>query len=99
MMVDDHHVVHVVHLFMSIKPRSTNRIDLGFMNFDESPINEPNTTLKLGHMLGKSCRPSNLVTNCLINVGSDKNCIITYNTFALVPHDDIIHDYIIMFHI
>jgi hypothetical protein len=55
MMVDDHYVVHVVHLFMSIKPRSTDRMVLGFMNIDESPINEPNTTLELGHMLGKSC--------------------------------------------
>ncbi len=52
-MVDDHSrsIVHVVHLFMSIKRRSTNRIVPRFMNLDESLINELNTTLELGQKL------------------------------------------------
>ncbi len=58
-----------------------NRIVLGFPNLNESPINEPDTTLELGHIMGNFfsfllARPSNLVTNRLINVGSNENCMI-----------------------
>jgi hypothetical protein len=43
MMFNDHYVVHVIHLLLPIKPRSMSRIVLGFLDFDESPINEPIT--------------------------------------------------------
>jgi hypothetical protein len=55
MMVNDHHVVHVVHLFLPVEPRLMNKIVLRFLNIDESFINELDTTLELGHMLGKNC--------------------------------------------
>lgn len=46
-MVNDHCVVHGVHLLMFIEPRLMNEIVLGSTNFIESPIDELNTTLKL----------------------------------------------------
>jgi hypothetical protein len=96
MMVDNYHVVHAIHLLPPIKPRSMSGIVPRFKDLNESPINEPNTTLELEHMLGKNCiflltQPSNLVTNHFINAEGDENYIITYNKFALVPHEGIIH--------
>ncbi len=90
MMVNDHRVVHVVHLFSPIEPRLTNKIVVGFLNIDESFINELDTTVELGHMLGKNCllilvKPSNIIINCFINVGGNENCIITYCILALIP--------------
>jgi len=41
MMVNDHCVVHVVHFLHPIKPRSMIGIVLGFLDLDESTINEP----------------------------------------------------------
>jgi len=67
-----------------------------FKDLNESPINEPNTTLGLKHMLGKNClllltQPSNFITSCLINVRGDENYIIAYKKLALIPHEGIIH--------
>jgi hypothetical protein len=81
-----------------------SKIVLGFPNIDESPINEPDTTLELVHIMGKNlsfllARPLNLVTNRLTNVGGNENCIITYCKFAPIPHEGIIHNYIVMFHV
>ncbi len=104
MKVDKHHVVHAIFFFLPIELRSMNKIVLGFPNINESPINEPDTTLELGHIMGKIfsfllARPSNLVTNHLSNVGGNENCIIMYCKFAPIPHESIIHDYIVMFHV
>jgi hypothetical protein len=84
MMVDNYRVVHAIHLLPPIKPRSMSGIVPRFKHPNESPINEPNTNLELGHMLGKNClllltQPSNLVTNHLINAEGDENYIIAYN--------------------
>ncbi len=89
-MVNDNLVVHVVHLFSPIEPRLMNKIVLGFLNIDESFINELDTTLELGHMLGKNhllilAKPSNIIINCFINVGGNENSIITYYILAPIP--------------
>jgi hypothetical protein len=60
-----------------------------------------NTTLELKHMLGKNillllARPLNLIINCFIIIGGDENHIIT---FAPIPYENIIHDYIVMFYV
>ncbi len=104
MKVNNHRVVHAIYFFLPIELRSMSNIVLRFPNINESPINEPDTTLELGHIIGKSfsfllARPWNLVTNRLTNVGSNENCIITYCKFAPIPHGGIIHDYIVMFHV
>ncbi len=67
-----------------------------FKDLNESPINEPNTTLGFMHMLGKDClllstQPSNLITNLLVNARGDENYIIAYSKLVLVPHEGIIH--------
>jgi hypothetical protein len=72
MMVDNYRVVHAIHLFPPIKPRSINGIGPSLKDLNESSINEPNTTLELKHMLGKNClllltQPSDLITNRLID--------------------------------
>jgi len=102
--VNNHCVVHAIYFLLPIELRSMSKIVLGLPNFNESPINESDTTLKLGHIMGKGfsfllVRPWNLVTNRIINVGGNENCIITYCRFTLIPHEGIIHDYIIMFHV
>jgi hypothetical protein len=51
-MVDDH-VIHVVHVFLLVESRSKSNIVPRFTNLNEIPIDEPNTTLELKHMLGK----------------------------------------------
>jgi len=89
-MVNDHHVVHVVHLFSPIEPRLVNKIVLEFLNINESLINELDTTLELGHMLGKNCslvlaKPLNIIINCFINVRGNENCIITYCILVPIP--------------
>lgn len=96
MMVDNYRVVHAIYLLAPIKPRSMSGIVPRFKDLNESPINEPNTTLELKHMLGKDClllltEPSNLITNLLINARGDENYIITYSKLALVLHEGIIH--------
>ncbi len=55
MTVDNYRVVHAIHLLPPIKPRSMNGVVPRFKDLDESPINEPNTTLELKHLLGKNC--------------------------------------------
>jgi hypothetical protein len=71
-MVDDHCVVHAIHLFMFVEPRLMNEIIIRSTNLNESPIDEFNTTLKLKHMLNKNylfllTQPLNFITYHLIN--------------------------------
>jgi hypothetical protein len=71
-MVNDHCVVHGVHLLMFVDPRVMTESVLRSTNLNESPIDELNTTLKLKHMLNKNylfllIQPSNLITYHLIN--------------------------------
>jgi hypothetical protein len=49
MMVNDHHVVHAIHLFPPIEPRSINRIVPRFTNIDEDTNDKLHTTLELEH--------------------------------------------------
>jgi hypothetical protein len=55
--------------------------------------------MELKHMLGKSFLllliwPLNLITNHFINARGD-----AYSKLAPIPHEGIIHDYIVMFHV
>jgi hypothetical protein len=73
-MVDDH-VIHVVHVFLLIESRSESKIVPRFTNLNENPIDDPNITLELKHMLGKSLlllliRPLNLITNMKLHEAS-----------------------------
>ncbi len=47
MVVQDHHVVHIIHIFRLVEPWLMDDIVLRFVDFDESSIDEFNTTLKL----------------------------------------------------
>jgi hypothetical protein len=74
------------------------------MNLNENPIDVLNTTQKLRHMLNKNylfllTQPLNLITYHLINAWGDENHIITYSKFVPVPHEGILHDYIMTFHV
>ncbi len=73
------------------------------MDFDESLINEFDTTLELRNVSTKGTpllgsRPLDIVTYSLINARCNENCIITYCTFVLFPHECVKHDYVVMFH-
>jgi hypothetical protein len=66
MMVHNHHVIHKIHIFSPIEPQPMGNIIPRFSDFDESPINESNTTLELrnlhtnSHLLLKIW-PSNII--------------------------------------
>ncbi len=49
-MVNHKCVVHTVHFFAPIEPRYVNVIVLGLVDFNENPINEPNTIVELENM-------------------------------------------------
>jgi hypothetical protein len=45
--VNHHHVVNVIHLFLPIKPPWMDKIVLGLMDFDVEHINKANVASKL----------------------------------------------------
>jgi hypothetical protein len=49
-MVHNHHVIHEIHLLPTIEHRPMGNIVLRFANFDESLIDESNTTLELENL-------------------------------------------------
>jgi hypothetical protein len=66
-MINNHRVVHTIHLFVPIEPQLVIIIIPRLVNLDESPINEFNTTLEFRDVLCKanlllSNRSSNLVS-------------------------------------
>jgi hypothetical protein len=71
-MINNHRVVHTIHLFVPIEPQLVIIIIPRLVNLDESPINEFNTTLEFRDVLCKanlllSNRSSNLVSYGLTN--------------------------------
>jgi hypothetical protein len=71
-MINNHRVVHTIHLFVPIEPQLVIIIIPRLVNLDESPINEFNTTLEFRNVLCKanpflSNRSSNLVSYGLTN--------------------------------
>ncbi len=77
-----HGVIHCVDLFTPIEPNLVGSIIPRFANLDECAINEPNATLKFQyvcaqHNLFLCCGPSNLISNCIINVRCNEDGIIT----------------------
>jgi len=46
-MVEDHYIVHVIHLLKLIELQLMGIVVLRLANFDENPINEFDTTLEL----------------------------------------------------
>jgi hypothetical protein len=88
-MVDDH-VIHVVHVFLLIESRSKSKIVPRFTNLNENPIDDPNITLELKHMLGKSLlllliRPLNLITNMKLHEASYLWFVIIFEDFLKSP--------------
>lgn len=74
------------------------------MHLDENPINQSNITLEFANVHTKShlllnIKPLNFIAYGFIDIGCNKNCIITNYTLTLVPHECILHDHIIMFHV
>jgi hypothetical protein len=66
-MINNHRVVHTIHLFVPIEPQLVIIIIPRLVNLYENPINEFNTTLESWDVLCKgnallSSRSSNLVT-------------------------------------
>ncbi len=62
-----HCVVHIIHCLTPIEPQRMSGIVLGFVDLNENPIDEFNTTLKFEdvHTKGSllfSKRPSNFIT-------------------------------------
>jgi len=53
MVVQDHHVVHTIHLFTLIEPGSVRIFVSRHVDFDESFINEFDTTLELHNVSTK----------------------------------------------
>ncbi len=103
MMVHNHHVIHKIHLFTPIEPQRDNIIPM-FLDFDESPINEPNTTLELRNMhtnnhLFLKIWPLNIITQHRIDARGNENYIITYSKLVPIPKKCVIHDIIVMFHV
>jgi hypothetical protein len=101
-MINNHRVVHTIHLFVPIEPQLVIIIIPRLVNLDESPINEFNTTLEFRDVLCKanlllSNRSSNLVSYGLTNAWCNKNFIIIYYILAPIPHECVIHENIIMF--
>lgn len=71
-MINNHRVVHTIHLFVPIELQLVIIIIPKAFEFNESPINEFNTTVEFLDVLCKgnpflSSRSSNLVTYCLTN--------------------------------
>jgi hypothetical protein len=96
-MINNHRVVHTIHLFVPIEPQLVIIIIPRLVNLYENPINEFNTTLESWDVLCKgnallSSRSSNLVTYGPTNAWCNKYCIIKYYTLALIPHECIIHE-------
>ncbi len=82
-MVQDQHVVQIIHLFILIKPWPIGDIVLRFVNLDENPIKKINTTLELKYVHAKgspllNSKPLNLTTYGLVNAKCNENHIITY---------------------
>jgi hypothetical protein len=104
MMVHNYHVIHKIHIFSPIEPQPMGNIIPRFLNFDESLINESNTTLELrnlhtnSHLLLKIW-PLNIITQHQIDARCNENYIITYNKLVPIPKKCVIHDNIVMFHI
>lgn len=105
MMVKHHHVVHIIHFFVLIKPRFLGIIVPMLFNFNESSINQPNTiTLELKIYAQTKCnpllnsRPFNLVTNGLINPRYNESYIITNHILALIPYECVIQIPLIVLH-
>jgi hypothetical protein len=79
-------------------------IILKFLDFNESLINETNTTLELRDLCTKShlllkVWPSNLVAEHQIDALCNENYIITHSRLAPIPEECIIYDNIVMFHV
>jgi hypothetical protein len=101
-MINNHCVVNTIHLFVPIEPQLVIIIIPRLVNLDENPINEFNTTLEFRDVLCKgnlllNNRSLNLVSYNLTNAWCNTNCIIKYYILALIPHECVIHEYIIMF--
>jgi hypothetical protein len=103
-MVHNHHVIHKIHIFPPIEPQPMGNIIPRFPDFDESPINEFNTTLELknldanNHLLLKIWL-LNIITQHQIDARCNENYIITYSKLVPIPKKCVIHDNIVMFHV
>ncbi len=80
------------------------RIVLRFADFDENLINKSNLALKLWKLDHQysSFLPNgslNLIDNGKIDARCYKDAIINYCTFIPIPHESIIFNNIIMFHV
>ncbi len=89
---------------MSIELQPLGGIIQGFLDLDECPINESNTTLELEDLCTKNhsflkVRQSNLIAKCWIDARCNENCIIAYNIFDPILKECVIHDNIVMFHV
>jgi hypothetical protein len=78
-------------------------IVLRFIDFDEDPINRSNVVLELWNLCCQNLSLlntglANLVNNNIIDARCNKNAIIIYCTFALIPHEGTMFSHIIMFH-
>jgi hypothetical protein len=77
---------------------------LRFVDFDESFIDESNTTLELENLCTKRRPllenwPLDFMGEGLIDARCNENCIITYNRLAPILEEYVIHDHIVIFHI
>jgi hypothetical protein len=54
MVVKNHYIVHIIHLFMPLEPQPMGIIVLNLVDFNERPINELDTALELKNMHNKS---------------------------------------------
>jgi hypothetical protein len=104
MMVHNYHVLHKIHIFPPIEPQPMGNIIPRFLDFDESPINEFNTTLEPknlhanNHLLLKIWL-LNIIIQHQIDARCNENYIITYTKLVPIPKKCVIHDNIVMFHV
>jgi hypothetical protein len=71
MVVKDHCIVHIIHLFVPLEPQPMGVMVLNLMDFNERPIDEFDTTLELKNMHNKR--------NPLLNN-------MPFNKLSLWPH-------------